>query len=188
MTRANPLSGVTTLLLLMLVLAGCGGADDSDQPATGATADAAATPAVFGKGSPAPEFRLEKVDGGQLAYADLRGKVVLIDFWDTWCPPCRAALPHLQELSEQYAGRAEVVGIALGRDGKAKVAAFIQQQGLTFPMVLADSEYEIVKAFGGVSSIPTSFLINADGVIVEKWIGGQSKAEYERGIRAALGQ
>ena len=162
MTRANTSLGLLTLALAILVLTGCNGADRSDQPATDETA-AAAAPAVFGKGSPAPEFRLEKVDGGHLAYADLRGKVVLVDFWDTWCPPCRAALPHLQELSEQYAGRVEVVGIALGRDGKAKVAAFIQQQGLTFPMVLADSEYEIVKAFGGVSSIPTSFLINADG-------------------------
>lgn len=157
--------------LLLLVAAGCGSA-----PETGSQV-----------GNQAPEFNLELVDGGQLALSELRGKAVLIDFWDTWCPPCREAMPHLQALSVEHDGDLEVVGIAIGRDGKAAVAKFVAQKGLTFPVVLMDGAYKTASDYGNIQSIPTTVLVDRDGVIRRVWVGGQSKQEYAKGLQEVLG-
>lgn len=157
--------------LLLLVATGCG-----SSPETG-----------FQVGSQAPEFNLERMDGGQLALSELRGKAVLIDFWDTWCPPCREAMPHLQALSVEHAGDVEVVGIAIGRDGKAAVAQFVGQRGLTFPVVLMDAAYKTAADYGNIQSIPTTVLVDRDGIIRRIWVGGQSKQEYAKGLKEVLG-
>lgn len=153
---------------------------------TSAPAEAAAVVAV-GKGHPAPDFNLNKINGGQLQLSSLRGKIVLVDFWDTWCPPCRKALPHLQELSETYSDDVVVVGVALGKEGAEKVRTYTKDNGLTFEMVLFNNDMKLVADFGGVEAIPTTFLIDADGIIREKWEGGLSKATYEAGIKSLLG-
>ena len=140
------------------------------------------------KGNLAPNFNLKRIAGGSLELDSLKGKAVLIDFWDTWCPPCRRALPHLQEISEAYAGDLVVVGVAMGRDGEAKVRSYIKDNGLTFEFVLADApNYTVMRDFGGVQSIPTTFLLNRDGVIQNIWTGAMPKAEYEKAVRLALG-
>lgn len=159
------------LVLLLLAAAGCG-----EAPETGSQV-----------GNVAPAFDLERVDGGRLALADLKGKAVLIDFWDTWCPPCREAMPHLQELSTEHAGDLEVVGVAIGRDGKAAVARFVKERGLTFPVVLMDSEYKIAADYGNIQTIPTTVLVDRDGVIRKIWVGGQPKEEYAKGLAQVLG-
>ena len=138
-------------------------------------------------GNLAPEFDLERIDGGQLKLSELRGQAVLIDFWDTWCPPCREAMPHLQALSVQYEDELEVVGVAIGRDGKAAVAKFVQDRGLTFPVVLIDQQYQTAQDFGGIQSIPTTILVDGDGIIRHVWVGGQTKHAYEQVIRQVLG-
>ena len=158
-------------LLALAVLAACGGA-----PETGSQV-----------GNLAPEFDLERIDGGRLVLSELRGKAVLIDFWDTWCPPCREAMPHLQELSVEHAGELEVVGVAFGRDGKAAVAQFATARGLTFPIVLIDSEYRTAADYGNIQSIPTTVLVDKEGVIRQVWQGGQTKEEYARGLESVLG-
>ena len=139
------------------------------------------------KGSPAPDFTLKRLDGSDLQLSSLRGKAVIIDFWDTWCPPCKAAMPHFQALSEQYADEVVVVGVALGREGEAKVRKFAADYGITFEMVMFNNDPDLIQAFGGIQSIPTTFLVDADGVIREKWIGGHGKAVYEQGIKNLLG-
>ena len=187
---------MTVLYVLMMVLAlgmlafpGCGSDGDNSESSvdnTGSQAQAAA-PAPASKGSPAPDFTLKNIDGGDLQLSSLRGKAVIIDFWDTWCPPCIKALPHLQELSETYSDDLVVVGVALGREGEVKVRAFVKKHGLTFPIVLFNNDSELIKDFGGIQSIPTTFLVDGDGVIREKWVGGFGKAEYERAIKAVIG-
>ena len=135
-------------------------------------------------GGEVPEFTLKRLDGGTLQLSSLRGKAVLLDFWDTWCPPCRAAMPHLQEISTTYQDDLVVVGIAFGRQGAAAVIKFVQDYGLTFDFVLADQK--VIMDFGGLQSIPTTFLIDPNGIIVKKWVGGQSKSTYEDGVKALL--
>ena len=207
---------MTTLFILLVVSAvvtlavgGCG--SDSEESANAQevaaqtpAADPARTPAASpaeaagktaaavtgkpgGKGSPAPDFTLKNLDGSNLQLSSLRGKAVIVDFWDTWCPPCRKAMPHLQELSVEYSDELVVVGVALGREGEDKVRKFTQDRGLTFEMVMFNNDPQLIKNFGGIPSIPTTFLIDGDGVIREKWVGGFGKAEYERALKAVLG-
>lgn len=183
MTHALPQRAkLGALLVILLVLgAGCGSRDDSG------TMGGATVAATAAKGSPAPDFNLEKVGGGRIRLADLRGQAVIVDFWDTWCPPCRKALPHLQELHDEYADRLTVVGVAFGRDGRDAVAKFLAANNLTFPCALMDEEFATAQAYGGLSSIPTTFLIDPEGVVRQIWVGGYPKAEYEAALKQVLG-
>ncbi len=170
-----------------LMLTGCnsGGADEATQAAAGDSKPAVVVGAK--SGNMAPNFQLEKIAGGTLDLYSLRGKVVIVDFWDTWCPPCKKALPHLQALSEEYKDEVVVVGVAFGRFGIEAVRDFIKQGGLTFEIVMSDPQYAVARDFGGVQSIPTTFLIDAEGKIVTQWTGYHEKAVYEAGIKQALG-
>jgi thiol-disulfide isomerase/thioredoxin len=170
------MSASTRTFILVLGLVGALAAGCGKQSETGSTL-----------GDLAPEFDLERIDGGRLVLSELRGKAVLVDFWDTWCPPCREAMPHLQELSVAYDGKVEVVGVALGREGKAAVAKFVKARGLTFPVVLENAEFQTVQDFGNIQSIPTTILIDEKGVIRKVWEGGQTKQVYEQGIKQVLG-
>jgi peroxiredoxin len=177
----------TSMLILILgacSLSGCGKDDGTD---ANNQAQAAAASAKFGKGSPAPDFTLKRLDGGDLQLSSLRGKAVIVDFWDTWCPPCRKAMPHLQELSVEYADDLVVVGVALGREGEAKVRKFIQDYGLTFEMVMLGNDRKLISDFGGIQSIPTTFLIDEKGVIQDIWVGGFGKAVYEKAVQTVIG-
>src|SRR5210317_2298758 len=109
----------TVVLTLLLLPVGCSKDAATDNQAQNSSAQ---PDLVVGakKGNLAPNFNLKKIDGGNLELSSLKGKAVLIDFWDTWCPPCRRALPHLQEISDTYAGDLVVVGVAMGRDGEQK--------------------------------------------------------------------
>ena len=171
--------------LALLAVSGCG--SDTDGDAQVAQTRAAPTHTPGTKGSPAPDFSLKRLDGGELQLSSLRGKAVIIDFWDTWCPPCRASMPHFQALSQEYADDLVVVGVALGREGEAKVRKFTEDYGLTFEMVMFNNDPELIRGFGGIQSIPTTFLLDGEGVIREVWVGGHGKAEYERGIKGVLG-
>ncbi len=182
---------LTTVLILLLALsfgAGCGSdaeyKSESESQAQVAVAAGGATGST--PGAVAPDFTLKNLAGGDLTLSDLRGKAVIVDFWDTWCPPCRRALPHLEELSETYEENLVVVGVAFGREGEEKVKAYIKENNLTFEMVLFDESSTIVQDFGGIQSIPTTFLIDANGIIVEKWVGGLDKETYEKAVVATI--
>jgi peroxiredoxin len=182
---------VIVFALGAVVIGGCGDKSAEDETAAEQNApEAQAAPAAAvagGKGSPAPDFTLKKLSGGELQLSSLRGKAVILDFWDTWCPPCKKALPHLQELSETYSDDLVVVGVAMGREGEDKVRSFTKAKGLTFEMVLFNNDMNLIKNYGGFQSIPTTFLIDEDGVVREKWVGAFSKAEYERALKEVLG-
>jgi peroxiredoxin len=170
-----------TALFTILLLAGCGSGDENG-------GQAAAGAGVGGEvGDLAPDFELERVAGGTLTLSSLRGKTVILDFWDTWCPPCRKALPDLQELSEKYADDLVVVGLAMAQEGEDKVRSFVRERGLTFEMVLFDQDPALIQAFGGIQSIPTTFLIDPEGVIRHRWIGAAPKAAYEAQVKKVLG-
>jgi peroxiredoxin len=171
------------IFLMGLLMAGCGQKSEAEGRAGGQGL-------VVGSrtGDLAPDFSLQRIDGGTLDLASLKGKAVLIDFWDTWCPPCRRAMPHLQEISEAYAGDLVVIGVAMGRDGEEKVRSYVKNNGLTFEFVLADApNYTVLRDYGGVQSIPTTFLVDRQGVIRNVWTGALPKAEYEKAVRSVLG-
>ncbi|MBU8869479.1 MAG: TlpA family protein disulfide reductase [Gemmatimonadales bacterium] len=176
-----------SFLTALLLFSGCGN-DKAEEKADSAPKSTSTAAIAQGPGArvggQVPDFNLNLIDGGTLQLSSLRGKAVLLDFWDTWCPPCRAAMPHLEEISTTYQDDLVVVGIAFGRQGQEAVVKFVKDYGLTFEFVMADEK--IATDFGGLQSIPTTFLVDENGIIVKKWVGGQSKAAYEDAVKAVL--
>ena len=113
------------------------------------------------------------------------GKVVLVNFWATWCPPCREEIPELLELKREFSDKMEVVGISEDDDPPANVLKFAHAKGMTYPIVMATPQ--LVEAYGGVPALPTSFLIDTQGRVVQKHSGLYPIDYYQREIRSLLG-
>jgi thiol-disulfide isomerase/thioredoxin len=143
------------------------------------------TGSVSASGSAMPSWELTDLQGQPVSSGDFEGKVVLLDFWATWCPPCRKEIPGFIELQERY-GKAGlvVVGVSLDEGGPAAVAPFVSKMGINYPVVMGDSA--IVQAFGGVEAIPTTFVIDRDGQILERHVGFVSKDRFEKSIQPLL--
>jgi thiol-disulfide isomerase/thioredoxin len=142
-------------------------------------------PAIVGKSTPAPDFTLEKLNGGNLKLSDLRGKAVLLNFWATWCGPCKIETPWLVEMQNQYGNQGlQVVGVAMDDSGKDEISKFAKDMGVNYPVLLGKEA--VGDEYGGVPALPESFFIGRDGKIVERIIGLKGKAEIEDAIKKAL--
>ncbi|MCB9136642.1 MAG: redoxin domain-containing protein [Anaerolineales bacterium] len=128
------------------------------------------------KGKPAPDFTLENLDGEQVSLADLRGKVVLLNFWATWCGPCRIEMPTLQSRHEKYPEQLALIAIDFD-EPKENVAAFVKELGLTFP-VLLDPGANIQDAYR-VRGYPTSVFLDQEGVVQFVHIGIMSEEQLD---------
>lgn len=135
--------------------------------------------------APAPKTVVTTLDGNSLDLAALKGRVVIVDFWATWCPPCRAEIPHFKALYAKYQPRLEILGIALDQDGKSAVAPFVQSQGITYPVAIG-SDGQLANAYGGVRGIPTTFVIDKQGRIAKRYVGYQAPEVFEQDVTALL--
>lgn len=133
---------------------------------------------------PMPAFLVNDIDGVPVSTAAWKGKVVLLNFWATWCPPCRAEVPMLVDLAARYKDRVQIVGVSLD-DGPEEVKAFVKDQGINYPVVMASRE--ILAEYGGVPALPTLFVVNPDGNVVQKHEGLYSRELYETEVRLLLG-
>ncbi|MFC1666888.1 redoxin domain-containing protein [Candidatus Omnitrophota bacterium] len=134
---------------------------------------------------PAPDFALLDIDGNEKKLSDFKGKVIILDFWATWCPPCRAEIPHFIELYSHYKNQGlEIIGIALDQNGRKVVGPFAEKNNINYPILLA--EREISGLYGGISAIPTTFIIDRDGRIRKKYTGYRSKEIFEKDIQELL--
>ncbi len=128
--------------------------------------------------TPAPVWTLQDLDGKEVSSAQFKGKVVVVDFWATWCGPCRHEIPGYIALQKKYAKDGLViVGIAVS-DKVASVRAFVAKQGVNYKVVMGNDT--VVEAFGGVEGIPTTFIIDREGKIRERKVGSEDTAEYEK--------
>ena len=134
---------------------------------------------------PMPAFLVNDLDGNPVSTAAWKGKVVFINFWATWCPPCRAEIPVLIDLANRYKDRLQVVGVSVDDGDPADVKKFAKQAGINYPIVMADRA--IVAEYGGVAALPTLFVVNPDGNVVQKHEGLYSNALYEAEVRLLLG-
>jgi thiol-disulfide isomerase/thioredoxin len=142
-------------------------------------------PAILGKSTPAPDFTLERLDGGSMKLSDLRGKAVLLNFWATWCGPCKIETPWLVELQNQYGSEGlQVVGVAMDDSGKDEIAKFTKDMGVNYPVLLGKEA--VGDEYGGVPALPETFFIGRDGKIVDRIIGLKGRAEIEDSIKKAL--
>jgi thiol-disulfide isomerase/thioredoxin len=128
----------------------------------------------------APSLELEALLGGHVTLDGLRGGVVLLNTWATWCPPCRDELPALEAVSRRHAGQGlTIIGVNVG-ESRQTVQRFIDRSGVTFPVWL-DPDEASLRAFGTVS-LPSSFLIDAQGIIRARWFGATCERELEAAI------
>ncbi len=135
---------------------------------------------------PAPAFLVRDINGGVVSTADWHGKVVLLNFWATWCPPCREEIPELIDLETRYKDRLQVIGISMDDpDEVAGVKRFSEKEGINYPIVMVSRE--ILAEYGGVPALPTSFVVNPDGKIVQKHVGLYPTFVYETELRSLLG-
>jgi len=133
---------------------------------------------------PAPDFTLPLIDGGQLHLSSYRGKVVLLDFWATWCVPCREETPHFVELQQRYGGQGlQIIGVSMD-DGTEPVRAFYQQFHMNYPVVMGTAD--VGAAYGGVLGLPIAFLIDREGHIYAKHIGATDAAVFDKDIATLL--
>ena len=140
------------------------------------------------RGKTAPDFQLLDLEGKTVRLADLRGKAVLLNFWATWCPPCKLEMPWFVELQKQYGPQGlQIVGVAMD-EGNAHdaVAKFTKEIGVNYTILLGNDK--VADQYGGVDALPTTFYIGRDGKIVSRVFGLVSHREIEENIRAALKQ
>jgi thiol-disulfide isomerase/thioredoxin len=135
---------------------------------------------------PAPAFTLRDLDGREVSPASLRGKVVIVNFWATWCGPCRAEIPDLVALQTKYHDTLQVIGISEDEAGVEVVKRFAAEHKINYPVAMITPEVE--KLFPGISALPTSFIIDRDSRIVQKHVGMLTArtTEYEARHLAGL--
>jgi len=133
----------------------------------------------------APEFKLDSIDGKPLTLASAHGKVVLLNFWATWCGPCRAEIPDLIELQQKYKDQLQIIGLTVDDDDVAFVKQVVARTRINYPVAMTTPEVRV--QYGGVAALPTSFVLDTQGRIVQKHEGLRDPALYETEIRALLG-
>lgn len=132
----------------------------------------------------APDFSLGGLNGQPVRLADFHGKVVLLDYWATWCAPCKIEIPHLIELQKKYGPQGlQVIGISMD-DGLKPVKSFAQELGINYPVALGD--VKVAEAYGGVLGLPVVFLIDRQGRIYRKLPGVSDMQSMEADVRSLL--
>jgi thiol-disulfide isomerase/thioredoxin len=152
-----------------------------------APGDDANTPVIRFVKNPelAPPLQAMDLLGKPVNKDNWAGKVVIVNFWATWCPPCREEIPELLDLKKEYKDRLEIVGISEDDDPPGSVLKFVRQKGMTYPIVMATQG--LIDAYGGVPALPTSFLIDTQGRVVQKHSGLYPIEGYDLEIRSLLG-
>jgi peroxiredoxin len=155
---------------LVLLVWGCTSQAENDQPS-----------------DQAPPFALKDLKGQTLHLKDLRGKVVILNFFATWCAPCRQEIPDLVRLYKQFNGKGlEIVGISLDMEGTRVLHPFVQHYGITYPVVLGTRE--VVMDYGGIKGIPSSFVIARNGRVAKHFVGFRPVHVFEQSIQELLGE
>jgi thiol-disulfide isomerase/thioredoxin len=184
----------TLALAFVLVFAGCSKGDakvgnGSKKGAQATVTDDAASDLGMlpaDKAPMAPDWELKSAtDGSTVKLSQFRGKVVILDFWDTWCPPCKAEIPSFIELYDQYKDDGLViVGAAFGNNGPDAVKQFVKDWKMNYPVVLVTPQ--VNSQYGGIQSIPTTFVIDPEGRARAMHVGFAEKDVFEKEIKALL--
>ena len=132
------------------------------------------------------DFVFNNLNDEAVKLSDFIGKVVLVNIWATWCPPCRQEIPGFIKLYDKYKDKGfEIIGIATDQQGKSVVKPFAEQYKINYPLVIGKGP-EIIKVFGPIRGIPTTFLIDQNGVIINKYVGFRTEKVFEEDILKLL--
>ncbi|HEY6191745.1 MAG TPA: TlpA disulfide reductase family protein [Bacteroidota bacterium] len=189
MMRIHLRSVVFTFVLLFVLISGCARREartaGTQPPATGGTV--ADVMNVVKRPEHAPNFSWKDSAGKTIDFDSFHGKVTFINFWATWCGPCKKELPDLVALSRELASRdVRFIGVSTDRGPNIieDVRSFVTEQGIPYPIVISNDDLE--EAFGSPRAIPTSFIVDADGKIAKTIVGLQSKKALTDAITAVL--
>lgn len=179
---------VLSLSFLMVALVGCGNGTDNThnntQESSNANTENSDRPQAY-------NFTVEKLGGEQVSLSDYQGKVLIVNIWDTWCPPCRAEIPDFIKLYDEYYDDGLVIlGIAAAQEGVDAVKKFVDSYNINYPIALLNQQ--TFEGFGPIKGIPTTFVIDKNGRIAEKYVGLPRKAglsayeAFEQDVKALL--
>jgi len=143
-------------------------------------------------GEKAPAFALPDLDGMEISLSDYKGKVLLLNFWATWCPPCRMEIPYFNDFYQKYNSKGfEVLGVSLDRGGVRTVVDFKKDNKIAYPVVIGDNSvtgnYQQFIPVDQRNAIPFTFIIDRDGNIVKTYVGSRPKSSFEADILEVLG-
>lgn len=134
------------------------------------------------KFKPAPDFTLKDLEGKTVKLSDFKGKVIILDFWATWCPPCRMEIPHFRALYGKYKSKGlEIIGVSLDRSGVEDVKRFAKNNQINYPLLMGNESVAIL--YGNIRAIPTTFVIDRKNKIVKKYIGYNDMEVFEADIK-----
>jgi peroxiredoxin len=182
----------TSLIFSLALLFSCqaskeGRKEASPQPAESPAQVQAKPDQVQGQADTnlAPDFTLTSINGDQVSLSNFKGKVLIIDFWATWCPPCVKGVPEFSELYRTYKDKGfEIVGISVDREGPTVVKNFIEKNKVPYTVVMANMA--VVDAYQVYTGIPTTFIVDREGRIADKVIGYQPKSYFEDQLKKLL--
>jgi thiol-disulfide isomerase/thioredoxin len=138
-------------------------------------------------GNAAPDFELQTLDGNNLKLSDLRGKAVLLNFWATYCGPCKVEMPWFVELQKEYGPQGfQIVGVAMDDASKEDISKFAKEMGVNYPILLGKDS--VADSYGGVNVLPTTFFVDRGGKLLAREFGLQSRSVFVDNIKKALSQ
>lgn len=174
-------SSLFALTIASLLSFGCNSQSNKTTDTAAVSADTSAANAME-----APDFALKDLDGNTKKLSDYRGKVVVLNFWATWCPPCRAEIPAFIEVQKEFGPGVQFLGIALDDEGASAVKPWAQSHGISYPILIPDRE--VTHNYGDISSIPATFIIDKRGRIRKAAIGAQEKSTLEETLKPLLAE
>jgi peroxiredoxin len=183
------IAAVAALALGVLTMSGMFGPSkrvELETPPIEFARDAARSPICKAEGKANLNFTVKDMNGASVRLADYKGKVILVNFWATWCPPCKAELPGLIELYDQYKDKGLVVLGISGDDDAETLRAFATEWKIKYPMIVGRDENELLDAYGPIFGYPISVIVGRDGALCGKHVGPATKEEFEREIKALL--
>lgn len=139
------------------------------------------------KGKAAPDFSLQSLEGQTVRLSDFRGKAVVLNFWATWCAPCKIEMPWFMELQKEYGAQGlQVLGVAMDDASPEDIGKFAKDLGVDYPILIGHEA--VGNAYGGVQFLPATFYIGRDGRVVDRVFGLKGKAEIEASVKRALAE
>jgi thiol-disulfide isomerase/thioredoxin len=176
-------------LIAMAVLMGAAGACRSTPPVDDARDDAPTggkvTLRFFKDPTATPAFTLTDLEGRSISSNDWRGKVTIVNFWATWCPPCRAEIPDLVALQKKYGDRLQIIGVSQDEGPVEPVKRFAAEQHMNYPIVMMTPDLE--RQFPGIHALPTSFVLDREARVVQRHVGMLNRVVTEQETRALAG-